>query len=82
MPKQRVLKNRTDDKAKPQQQKQHLEKEQQQLRSTNELKLQQQPPRKITQTVKKGPPKEYRYLTTVKSSEELDKFRFQVIQKL
>jgi hypothetical protein len=80
MPKQRVLKNRNEEQERPQQQEQHVGKGQQQLQSTN--KLQQQPPRKITQNVKKGPPKEYRYQTTVKSFEELDKFRIQVIQKL
>jgi hypothetical protein len=81
MPKQRWLKNRKEEEEQPQQQEQHVGKGQQQSMPTNELNLQQQPPRKITQTFKKGPPKEYRYLTTVKSSEELDEFRFQVIQE-
>jgi hypothetical protein len=80
MPKQRVPKNQNgDEQEKLQQQKQHVRKVQQQSTSTNELQL-QQPPRKITHTAKKGgQPREYRYLTTVKSSEELDNVRFQVI---
>jgi hypothetical protein len=80
MPKRRVLKNRNDEEQEqeqPQQQEQHLEEEQQQESpSTNEL---QQPPSKITQNVN-GQQKEYHYRTTVKSYEELDNFRFQVIQ--
>jgi hypothetical protein len=76
MPKQRVLKNRNGEQQ-PQQQEQHVGKGQQQSMLTNGL--QQQPPRKMTITVKKGgQPKEYHYQTTVNSFEELDKFRFQV----
>jgi hypothetical protein len=78
MPKRRVLKNQNEEYEQPQQQEQHVEEGQ----STTSNELQRQPPRKITQTVKKSPPKEYRYLTTVKSSEELDEFRFQVTQEL
>jgi hypothetical protein len=80
MPKQSVLKNQNVEQEQPQQQEeQYVGKGQQQSMPSN--KLQQQPPMKITQTFKKGPPKEYRYLTTVKSSEELDEFRFQVNAK-
>jgi hypothetical protein len=83
MPKRKVLKNRNDyEQEKPQQ---HVEEEQQQQQSTStkELQLQQQPPRKMTLTVikKGGQPREYHYRTTVKSFEELDKFRFEVTQK-
>jgi hypothetical protein len=80
MPKQRVLKSRNEEKVEPQQQKQQVGKgQQQQATSTNELRLPQQPPRKMTITVKKGgQPREYLYQTTVNSFEELDKFRFQV----
>jgi hypothetical protein len=63
MPKQRVLKNRNEEKEQPQQQEQHLEEE--------------QPPRKMTR-IFKGQRREYHYVTTVKLFEELDEFRFQV----
>jgi hypothetical protein len=62
MPKRRVLKKRND------------EEEQQQQSTSNEP---QQPPRKITQFVD-GQQREYHFMKTVKSLEELDKIRFQV----
>jgi hypothetical protein len=82
MPKQRVVKNRNGEQEQPQQQEQHMGQGKQHSMPSNELKLQQQPPRKMTITVKKGgQPREYHYRTTVNSFEELDKFRFEVIKK-
>jgi hypothetical protein len=80
MPKRKVLKNRNEEQEQPQQQGQHAEGEQQQQStSTND---EPQPPKKMIQFVKGQPKqKEYHYRTTVKSYEELDKFRFQVTQK-
>jgi hypothetical protein len=77
MPKRSVIKNRNDEQEQPQQ-KQRAEEEQQQSTTSND---EPQPPKKMTQFLN-GQQKEYHYRTSVKSYEELDKFRFQVIQKL
>jgi hypothetical protein len=41
----------------------------------------EQPPRKMTQTLCKGQKRDYFYQKTVNSIEELDKYRFEVFKK-
>jgi hypothetical protein len=82
MPKRRVLKNRNEKQVEqPHQQEQHVEEEEQQQSTTSTSNEPQQPPRKISQFLN-GQQKEYHYLTTVNSCEELDKFRFKVNAKI
>jgi hypothetical protein len=54
------------------------ERPQQQVEEQSTIEL--QPPRKITPIIN-GQQREYHYRTSVKSYEELDKFRFQVYAK-
>jgi hypothetical protein len=76
MPKRKVLKNRKEEQEQPQQE--HGEEVQQQQSTSTTNELQKQPPRKLTQIIN-GQQRRYHYLKTVKSLDELDKFRFKVI---
>jgi hypothetical protein len=53
--------------------------EEEEHQQTNKLQQLQQPPREITQNIR-GQKRDYYYLATVTSLEQLDKFRFKVVQ--
>jgi hypothetical protein len=80
MPKLKSMKKRTTDGDEEEEEAQEEAQEEEQEHQNIKLQqLQQQPPKEITQNIR-GQKRDYYYLTTVKSLEQLDKFRFKVVQ--